>query len=1095
MNKKSSLRGRENLNFPRIKSSKSVNFENISGNTSSLHKGNNKSNQKNIFKEFSSDFYKRNYDMYISKINRRNKYYHSKLMSEEELSSLLYKLKSYYSDVLTLNNKKEETLLLLKQTLNKEQFKLNQVIEFQDIELPEEKISVRNFNELKLTKDEVEIQLKKLLKEKQNLDELLKNAEEYFKTIEYMCEDEKNRFMEIKKETNVIEERIHNVNQCQRIINYNLGKSKIKNEEEKEINGKLKKDIDLVEKVNENQRKKNEYLDRIIFLKGKKVEELKRKLIELKKQKKIDNNLYQNDIQRQIEKVKENNENQKINEKKCIEIIYCFHLIQNHFINEENFDRQNMQSSKEYKLLSNNKFEINFNKKEKKSLKNSKLANSQVLSKTEINNDENIKKEKEKEKIEIEQIDLNNNLIKKNSLINYNLALKMENIEQNAETEKKPNSKDKNDNNTNLVNLINKIMNDKKKEETKSDNRSRNKPNNNLANEVEEKKMKEDNNSNIDNNNKMNKTKSSFKTVSTHSNNINYNMTKKSFYTDIPSLDELKEKLDSLNINKETLFNYNSKLTSKLNFYKTQFDHYHAKELLLEEKKSLYTKKAVQVISEDFLTFKQLTKIKPEIKEFLKKNSEIIQKIKHENKKDKLNEINNKIKTSYPINDVLNVNTKKSKKDDDQLNNNSNMVISASHNIILSNTNFFMKCNDYLKQIINAIEAINNMNMEIKENAKKKNNDNNNNNNNNENEQKEDKEEKNETNSENNNSSTKIKADPTISEVFEEEYNKLENLLKIMDEEVINDKKNFVNYLKDLINYSQKDEELKKIFNLDELNNDLLYHFYKDKEGNKIKKTFYNQFQLKRFPELKKIFNHFTIYVDPTIEHINKIIKIINDTENNNNIKTMISLKKSRLLLKKKETGKFNFYNADNMLLDSNEKVNLKDGPHLVKCRSAVGFGNGTSSSQKDTSFSELEFMGAGLVDEDDMVDNEIEKKEKKIIRKKVNSKEENIVNKLYSPFLEKTYYLKQLNTNMKGIKNMTTYDCKANHALKKRNGEVDIITHQMMIYNNPLINPNKLANPTYNSLVKLAISNQNLRKKDKRFRSTFNLRSKYSQK
>ena len=192
-------------------------------------------------------------------------------MSEEELSSLLYKLKSYYSDVLTLNNKKEETLLLLKQTLNKEQFKLNQVIEFQDIELPEEKISVRNFNELKLTKDEVEIQLKKLLKEKQNLDELLKNAEEYFKTIEYMCEDEKNRFMEIKKETNVIEERIHNVNQCQRIINYNLGKSKIKNEEEKEINGKLKKDIELVEKVNENQRKKNEYLDRMIFLKGKKV--------------------------------------------------------------------------------------------------------------------------------------------------------------------------------------------------------------------------------------------------------------------------------------------------------------------------------------------------------------------------------------------------------------------------------------------------------------------------------------------------------------------------------------------------------------------------------------------------------------------------------------------------------------------------------------------------------------------------------------------------------------------------------------------------------------------------------------------------------
>ena len=1089
MKKKSILRENENLSLPKIKNSKSVNFENASGNTSSMQMQNksrqNKSNQKNAIKEFSSDFYKRNYDTYISKINRRNKFYNSNLMTETELNTLLYKLKSYYSEVITLNNKKEETLMLLKQTLNKEEFKLNQVIEFQDIELPEEKISVRNFNELKLTKNEVEIQLKDLLKEKQNLDELLKNAEEYFKTIEYMCEDEKNRFMEIKKETNVIEERIHNVNQYQRIINYNLGMNKKKNEGEKEINGKLKKDIDLVEKVNDNQKKKNENLDRIIYSKGKKLEELKRKLIELKKQNKEDNNSYQNDIQIQIEKVKENEENQKINEKKCIEIIYCLYLIQNYFINEENFNRQNMQSSKEYKLLSNNKFEINFNKKEKKNLKSSKLVNSQILAKTEINNDENTKKER---KIEIEPIDINQNLTKKNSLKNFYLSLKIDNIEQNAETEKRPNSKDKNDNNnTNFVNLINKIINDRNKEVNKSSNKSRNKPNINYERETEEKKIKEENNSNIDNNNKMNKTKSSFRTISTHSNNINNNITKKSFYSDYPSLDELKEKFESINIKKETLFNYNSKLTSKLNFSKTQFDHYHAKELQLEEKKSLFTKKTIQVISDDFLTFKQLIKIKPEIKDFLKKNSEIIQKIKHENKLDKLNEINNKITSSNPINDILNENSNNLYKIDDQLNNNSNMVISASHNIILSNKNFFMKCNDYIKQILNTIDFINNM--DKKENEKKKSN-----NNINGNEQKEDKDEKNETNSENS-SSTKIKVDPNFTEIFVKENNKLEKLLKLMNEEVINNKKNFVNYLKDLINYSQKDEELKNIFNLDELNNDLLYHFYKDKEGNKIKKTFYNQFQLKRFPELKKIFNHFTEYVKPTIGHINKIIKIIKDTEDNSNIRTMISIKKNRLLLKRKETEKFNFYNADNISLESKEKPNSRYGSNLAKSRSVIDFGMGTTSSQKDTSFSELEFMGGGKMDEDDLVDNEIEKKEKKIIRKKANSQEENIVNRLYSPFLQKTYYLKKLHTNMKGIKSMTTYDCKANHVLKKRNGEVDIITHQMMIYNNPLINSNKLANPTYNSLVQLAINNQNLHKKDKRFRSTFNRKSKHIQK
>ena len=322
-------------NLPQISNIKKSKYPNLHKSSSFYN-----TRQKDIQFDSTTDFFQRNYDNYLTKINRRKKFYHSKLMSETELNSLLYKLKHYYSDVITINNKKEESLILLKETLNFEQFKLNQVIEFQDIELPDEKISVKNFNELKLTKNEVEKQLKNLLKEKQNLDELIKNAWEYFKTIEYMCEDEKNRFMEIKKETNVIGERINNVNQYQRIIDYNLGKDKIKNEEEKEINMKLKQDIDLVEKVNMTQKRKNENLDKVILEKEKEVEELKNKLIQLKRLNKKENSLYQNDIQLQIEKAKEEAEAQKNREKKCIEIIYCLYLIQNYFINEEHFDRE-----------------------------------------------------------------------------------------------------------------------------------------------------------------------------------------------------------------------------------------------------------------------------------------------------------------------------------------------------------------------------------------------------------------------------------------------------------------------------------------------------------------------------------------------------------------------------------------------------------------------------------------------------------------------------------------------------------------------------------------------------------------------------------
>ena len=1092
---------------------KRIKFQNLYESGTSF----NKNNKQDIQFGSTSDFFARNYDNYLSKINRRRKFYNSRLMTEDELNSLLYKLKSYYSEVISINNKKEDSLIALREALNFEQFKLNQLIEFQDIELPDEKISVRNFNELKLTKNEVEKILRNLLKEKQYLDELLKNAGEYFKTIGYMCEDEKNRFMEIKKETNLIEERINNVKQYQRIIDYNLGKNKIKNEEEKEINIKLKQDIELVEKVNNSQKHKNEKLDKIILEKEKKVEELKNKLLELKKQNKKQNDLYKNDIQQQIEKAKEYSEDQKKREKKLIEIVYCLCVLQNYFINEEDFDRENMQSSIEYKLLINNKFDIDFNKKqktlnkgkitssphqtlsEKNESTDNKIDNNEENSKTDKEDEKNVEEEKnvEKDQSEIDFQKIKERLAKKLSLKNKNYPLiNFEKEEQKPKLIRPISTKNKSH-----VDLI-KYMNNKveKKENEKNEEENKNKDNkesenNKIANnsEDEEKKSKNEHVIKMVNtftpNNKMANTKGSMIIASTHSNN-NYSLL---------SLEELKEKFESIKINKKILFDYNSKLTSELNFFKTQFDNFHNKELILEEKKSLFTKKATQVISEDYLTFTQLAKINPKIKEFLINNSEIIEEIHGKNKKKKLNEIGHQIKQSNPISNIKFLeNSKSTYQIDDQLNNNSNLIISSSENIIRSNKNFFMRCNDYLKQIINAIETINNF--DRKENEKKKNiNDNENmsdldskeNKDNKENKDKKDKdskekEEKSETSSE---------IDQEFTKVFTEESEKLDNLIKTMEEKMPNDKNTFVNYIKDLINFSQKNEKLREIFGVEELNNDLLYQFYKDPEGKKIKSTFYTQFQIKKFPELKDIYNHFTIYVEPTIENIKQIIKIINDTEKNSDTLNIINLKnnkikkKNNLLSSKNINKNLNIYQEKLSNENKDKIINLRYNFNQEKNKLFQGFDSG--NSQKNTSYSELEFMGRGKIDEDDIFDNQVEKKEKKIIRKKVNSIEENIVNKLYSPFLQKTSYLRKLNKNLKGIKSMTTNNCKANHTLRKRIGEVDIITHQMLIYNNPLVNPDKLAEPTYNSLVKLAISSQNENKNDKRFKSTFTPQNK----
>jgi hypothetical protein len=171
---------------------------------------------------------------------------------------------------------------------------------------------------------------------------------------------------------------------------------------------------------------------------------------------------------------------------------------------------------------------------------------------------------------------------------------------------------------------------------------------------------------------------------------------------------------------------------------------------------------------------------------------------------------------------------------------------------------------------------------------------------------------------------------------------------------------------------------------------------------------------------------------------------------------------------------------------DSNDKINLRYNSPLHKKKIFEGMGPATAMSDKDTSYSELEFMSGGKVDEDDILDNEVDKKQKKIIRRKVNSIEENIVKKLYSPMLDKTHYLRQLNKNIKGIKSMTSNNCAVYHTLRKRTKQVDILTNQMLIYNNPRINPNKLVNSTYNSLVNLAISTQNYLRNEKKLKNAF---------
>ena len=1028
----------------------------------------------------STEFFIRNYDHYLEKVKQRNKI-NSTLKTEFELNSLLYKLKNFYSDVVAMNKKKSESLIFLRKTLDFEEFKLNQVIEFQDIELPDEKISVRNFNELKLTKNEVEIQLRNLLKEKQHLDELIKNASEYFKTIEYMCEEEKNRFKEIKGETNIVEEKINNVRQYQRIVDYNMGKEKIKINEEKVLEDKLSKGLELVDEVSLNQKIKNEKLDKIIFEKERRVEELKNRLLEIKRLNKLENLEYQNEIKTKIEKGKEYGQNQKIKEKKIAEIIYCLYLIQNYFFNEEeDFDRKKMMNSNEYKLLESKNFDIFLNKNkvikgrnyasnnvkvnlpispafsekitENYKLKldtneNKKTSEKNIDNKIEsdIEEDEKEEETKRKEKKDRGQSIFITNLQKKLSLRNFPMQIlnfDKNNKEKTKEVKKSNSFRNKKSDIFIYMNKIETKNKNKKKIEKKNTEKEKNQNQNDIKIKIELNNNNQTNNKEEPNNSNKN----------TNGDNIS---TKKLNEIEIPSLEELKEKFALIKINRKTLFNYNSKLTSKLNFYKIQFNQYHKKELELEDQRSLNYQKASKVISQNFLAFKQLVKLKPELNKFLLKNRKFIEEVKAQNKKNKIKEMNKTITKMNPINNpertqVYNneTNNENNKYEIDiQFSENMNLLISSSNRIIMAIKDFFLKCDDYLKQIKSAIETL--ANLEKKGNIE-------------EGEMQE------------------------FLKNISEEDNKLEELIHRMEEGNPKDKNSLVNYIKNLIDYSKSDEELKNMFDINELNTDLLNNFYKDLETKKIKSMFLKQFKLKNFPQLETEFNHFSSNSEDSINHIKNLIKIANDLEKNEHLNFILNQRASKNKRKAKEMTKLNSLSstANKNILPQNSKDmgKIDNLRYLQKNRIFNGFRTISLSTQKDTSYSELEFMTGGKIDEDDIPDNYTKKKAKKIKKKKFSTIEENIVNKLYSPFLKKTSYLRKLNQNMKGIKSMTTLNCQVNHTLRKRKGEVDILTHQMYIYNNPLVNPDKLANQTYNSLVGLAVTKYNKYKYDKNF-------------
>ena len=306
---------------------------------------------------------------------------------------------------------------------------------------------------------------------------------------------------------------------------------------------------------------------------------------------------------------------------------------------------------------------------------------------------------------------------------------------------------------------------------------------------------------------------------------------------------------------------------------------------------------------------------------------------------------------------------------------------------------------------------------------------------------------------------------------FIEVFKKIAEYQKNKEVNISNDYKLLLQYIKNLINYSENNSNVLDQSDLQEINTNLVDKFYKPGDSQntkKIDKLFIKRFLSKKTPNYNNIFTYFTTLLEPSISNIKSLYELTND-ESNQKYLDNISQNKNDIIAKTNSNKKV-FQPINNSIENININENMENKLKNQKIKKLKRL---SSSASEINQYEELCF------DDEDIDNIDTQSTKKKIVRvkKKVKSIDEKIINKLYTPFLVKTVYLRQLNPNIPDIKQMTSSNSKTNYEIKKMISDVDTISYQMKIYNNPILDPNRLCDNTYNSLVKLMLNDNNKKK------------------
>ena len=245
-------------------------------------------NRRKKLNRIASAFIERNYNTFSTRLLQEKKLFNASMIKEDQLIAFLFKLRQYHNELTTYNKSKSDKIFQMINTLEKERKKMGTLKELENIDLPDEKIGIKDYNAPFISKKEMEKKIFPLINQKKNIDDLMNFEEEYNSTLEYLLESERNQFFNIKNQSLAVVEKINNLKRYQKIVDENITKNKQKDLNFNVLKNKILNDIKLVQKINSSQNLNSKKLNNEILLKELEIQNLENKIKQIKDYQNID---------------------------------------------------------------------------------------------------------------------------------------------------------------------------------------------------------------------------------------------------------------------------------------------------------------------------------------------------------------------------------------------------------------------------------------------------------------------------------------------------------------------------------------------------------------------------------------------------------------------------------------------------------------------------------------------------------------------------------------------------------------------------------------------------------------------------------------